>query len=105
MHRAGDVGNLALVFADLAVLFDRLEQPATAATLYGASTRGDIGWVLDLPAVVDHLRDVLGEADLEACVATGAAMDLSDATQYAQRQIRPAQRQLQEPTSLLAPRG
>ena len=64
-HRAGNVANMAMTFADLAVLFDRIERPEIAATLYGASTHhGDIGWVLNLPAVVDHLREVLGEIRL-----------------------------------------
>jgi predicted ATPase len=95
LQRASDVGNMALAFAELAVLFDRLEQPAIASTLYGAGNRhGEIGWVLSLPTVVDHLRQVLGEAVFDDCVATGAAMDLSDAANYAQAQIRLARGQL-----------
>jgi predicted ATPase len=33
MHRGGDVGNLAIAFANLAVLFDRLQRPQIVATL------------------------------------------------------------------------
>ena len=63
LHRAGTVGNTAVTLADLAVLFDRLEHPEIAATLYGASRHhGDIGWVTHLPYVVNHLRMVLGES-------------------------------------------
>jgi predicted ATPase len=89
LQRASDVGNSAVAFAELAVLFDRLEQPDIAATLYGASARhGDIGWVLNLPTVVAHLRDELGQTAFDDRVAAGTAMDFSDAVQYAQHRIR-----------------
>ena len=95
LQRASDVGNSAVAFAELAVLFDRLEQPDIAATLYGASSRhGDIGWVLNLPTVVDHLREVLGQTAFDDRVAAGTAMDFGDAVQYAQHQIRLAGGQL-----------
>jgi predicted ATPase len=88
LHRAGDVGNLAVAFADMAVLFDRIESPEIAATLYGISRRhGDIGWVAHLPAVLDHLRATLGDTNFEQCVAAGGAMELADAVTYAQCQI------------------
>ena len=62
-HRAGNVANLAVALAYLAVFFDRFERPEIAATIYGASTRhGDQrhgSWTF--PHVVDHLRAVLGE--------------------------------------------
>jgi hypothetical protein len=89
LQRAGDVGNVAVAFADMAVLFDRLEQPHTAATLYGAAGRhGDIGWVLNLPTVVERLREALGERDFDDCVAAGAALDIGAAVNYAQQQVR-----------------
>ena len=80
---------MAVAFADLTVLFDRLEQPDIAATLYGASSRhGDLGWVLNLPTAVDHLREVLGQSVFHDRVAAGAALEVRDAVQYAQHQIR-----------------
>ena len=61
-HRAGNVAFLAATFASLAVFFDRLEQPAIAATIYGASTRqASISLVPHLRDVVAHLRGVLGD--------------------------------------------
>jgi hypothetical protein len=91
LQRGGDVGNVAVAFADLAVLFDRLEQPHISATHYGAAGRhGDIGWVLNLPTVVERLREVLGERDFDDCVAAGAALDIGAAVHYAQQQIRRA---------------
>jgi hypothetical protein len=106
LHRAGDVANLALAFGDLAVLFDRMEQPDVAATLYGVVERhGDIGWVVHLPEVVDHVRAVLGESAFDDCVTAGAAMDLSDATQFARDQIQRAQQELAGDPTPPAPRG
>jgi predicted ATPase len=100
LHRFGeDVGNLLIAFGDLAVLFDRLERPEIAATLYGASRRhGDIGWATDLPDVVDHVRSILGDATFEELAAAGAAMTLGDAVSYAQRQMQLADPSPVEPT-------
>jgi hypothetical protein len=89
LHQAGNIGQLALTLADLAVFFDRFGRPDIAATIYGTTTH-HAGTVLvaDLPAVVDHLRTVLGETRFDECVATGAARELADAVQYAREQIR-----------------
>ena len=88
LQRAGDVGNLAAAFADLAVLFDRLQRPEIAATLYGASRRhGDIGWATHLGAAIEHLRAALGDT-FDHYADTGATMEISDAATYARRQIR-----------------
>jgi hypothetical protein len=90
LHRFGDdVGNLVIAFGELAVLFDRLERPEIAATLYGASRRhGDIGWAIRLPDVVDHVRSILGEATFDELAGVGAAMALGDAVSYAQHQLQ-----------------
>jgi predicted ATPase len=99
LHRAGDVGNTALALAGLAVLFDRLERPEIAATLYGASRlRADTGWVTYLPGVVDHLRTVLGDSRFDDCVAIGAAIELTDAVAYGRDQIQAARRQIADVT-------
>ena len=83
-HRAGNVANLADTLANLAVFFDRIERPEIAATVYGASTHhASIVMVTDLPAVVDHLRAVLGEIAFDRCVAAGAAMEPAEAVPYA----------------------
>jgi hypothetical protein len=95
LHRGGDVGNTALALAELAVLFDRLERPEIAATLYGASRlHGDFGWVTHLPDVVNHLRTVLGDTRFNNCVGVGAAIELAEAVAYARDQIQAARRQI-----------
>jgi hypothetical protein len=100
LHRTGNAVTLALVFANLAVCFDRIDQPDVAATIYGASTLQPVSQlVLELPGVVDHLRAVLGDTAFDNCAATGAAMDAADAVAYARHHIELAGRQAANPDS------
>ena len=88
-HQTGNVGTLLFVLTDLAVGLDRLERPVAAATLCGAIKRGRASESdRRIPGLVDHLRTVLGGTHFEACVATGAAMDLAEAVRYARLQIQ-----------------
>jgi hypothetical protein len=87
----GDTGSVGYTLAYLAMLFDRIGPPDLATTLYGASTRsGSIRAAIGLSDVVSSLRLRLGDAVFEACVATGAAMDIGDAVAYARQLIRAA---------------
>jgi hypothetical protein len=99
-QRAGNAAGLGGALAYLAVCFDRFNQPDVAATLYGASThhRGS-QYVVELPAVVDHLRAVLGDATFDQSAASGAAMDLADAVGYARHLLDLARRQAANPDS------
>jgi len=100
LHRTGNAATLALVFANLAVCLDRIDQPAVAATLYGASTLHAVGqYAVELPGMVDHLRAVLGDTAFDNCAATGAAMDAADAVAYARHHIELARRQAANPDS------
>ena len=100
LHRTGNAVTLALVFGNLAVCFDRIDQPDVAATIYGASTLQPVGqYVGELPGVVDHLRAVLGDTAFDNCAATGAAMDAADAVAYARHRIELARRQAANPDS------
>jgi hypothetical protein len=77
------------------VFFDRFERPEIAATVYGASTRqASISLVPNLPAVVEHLRSVLGEARFDECVATGAGQSTVEAVRYAHRQLQLTRREI-----------
>jgi predicted ATPase len=100
-QRAGNVTNVAVTLAFLGVWFDRFDKPDVAATLYGASTtnRAVSQLVVDLPAVVDHLRAALGDAAFDQCADAGAAMDLADAAGYARHHIELARRQSANPDS------
>ena len=98
--RAGNAGSVVLVFPNLAVCFDRFDQPDVAATIYGASTlQAASQYALELPGVVDHLRAVLGDTAFDNCAATGAAMDAADAVAYARHHIELARRQAANPDS------
>jgi hypothetical protein len=94
LNRAADVSNMAIAFADLAVFFDRIDQPYISATIYGASHHGDLGLVTNLANGLDHLRTALGKTRFYECVAAGAAMEYSEAVQYARHQIQLAGRRL-----------
>ncbi len=96
-QRAGNIAFLAATLASLAVFFDRFERPEIAATVYGASTRqASISLVPNLPAAVDHLREVLGDARFDECVATGAAQSTAEAVRYAHRQLRLTRREIDD---------
>jgi hypothetical protein len=93
-HRNGDAANLSTTLVYLAVLFDRIELPDVAATLYGtASGHGAIGMVVGLADLLDRLRAVLGSEAFDAAVASGEAMTLTDAVPYARREIERAGRE------------
>jgi hypothetical protein len=99
-QRAGNAASLGGTFAFLAVGFDRLDQPEVAATLYRAGTNHPGSqYLIDVPAVVDHLRAALGDANFDQYSDTGAAMDLADAVGYARHHIELARRQTANPDS------
>jgi hypothetical protein len=90
-HRAGNIANVSTTLAGLAVLFDRIEQPEVAATIYGASARStSVGIVPNVPVTLEHLRLVLGDTRFDQYVAAGAAMEFADAVAYAREQIQAA---------------
>jgi hypothetical protein len=92
-HGAGDHANVMATLANLAVFFERFDQPETAAILYGTCTDyGIINSVINLAAVVDDLRGALGDRAFDNCVAIGRSMEYGDAAQYARDQIHTARR-------------
>jgi hypothetical protein len=67
----------------------------TAAIIYGTSTHYYTAQppspvVLTLPATLEHLRFVLGDAVFDERVAVGAAMEPAEGLRYARDQIRVA---------------
>jgi hypothetical protein len=53
----------------------------------------------DLPAVVDHLRAVLGNAAFDRCGAAGADLNMAEAVGYARHHIEVARQEAAEPDS------
>ena len=93
-HRGGNVAHVAATLASVAVCFDRLEQPDTAAVIYGSSTRyGSSNRVKGLRQACQHLTDTLGQANFEDHVAQGAAMGLAESVHYARHHIQLARHQ------------
>jgi hypothetical protein len=87
--RAGSHTQVGLALGHLACVFRLLGRDEIAATIFGSSTPyPSIAIVPSLPGVVDQLRDRLGQATFDRCVAAGAAMDTSDAVRYARQKIQ-----------------
>lgn len=77
------------MFAHLAVFFDRIGRPETAATAFDITT-GDLlasEWI-GLAAAVEHLRKVLDTETFDECVRTGAAMNPTEAVNFANQHIQ-----------------
>jgi hypothetical protein len=88
-HRAGNLSDLALVLGTLTKVFDQLGLPEVAATVYGTTERQAMAMaVIELGPVLDHLRLSLGAERYEQCVATGAAMVVAEAVNYARTHVR-----------------
>ncbi len=90
LHRTGHIANVATILAHLAVVFERIERPEIAATIYGSSTSDGISTasVVDLRPVVDRLQAKLGDTVFHERVATGAAMGPAEAVLYARHHIQ-----------------
>ena len=94
--RSGAVAQLMITLASLPALFERLDRPAVAGTLFGAMAR-DPASFHHVPSLADlgvRLRDTLGDEKPQRWAATGAAMDLQDAAAYALNQIDVARQAL-----------
>jgi tetratricopeptide (TPR) repeat protein len=98
-HRAGDHATLATSLAYLAVLFERIERPEVAATIYGTSTHdASNSKVVNRPGAVGRLQATLGDIVFDQCVAVGAAMERADAVRYARDQIQATRREIADVT-------
>jgi hypothetical protein len=97
-HQTGDTSNLAPTLAYLPLLFDRVDRPSQAATLYGAAARHPSAVLTaELDQVTDHLRTTLGVESFDEHVAHGAGMTIGQAVSYARAEIRAARDDLAEP--------
>jgi DNA-binding CsgD family transcriptional regulator len=94
--RAGAVAQLLITLASLPALFERLDRPAVAGTLFGAMAREPASFhhVPSLADLGQRLRDTLGDERPDRWAATGAAMDLHDTAAYALNQIDVARQAL-----------
>jgi predicted ATPase/class 3 adenylate cyclase/DNA-binding CsgD family transcriptional regulator len=91
-RHSGNVAQLTITLASVTSLFERIDAPEAAGTLYGAIT-GPVGGdhhVPDLPDLAARIGVKLGTARFDACAAAGASMDLAEAAHYAREQIQAA---------------
>jgi hypothetical protein len=70
LYRAGDQAILTTSYGYLCVLFDRLEEPETAVTLYGAGGERlrSVTYIAGLPEALQHLQELLGDGRYQHCV-------------------------------------
>ena len=90
-HQSGNVVATAITISGLAATFYRLQWPDIAAILLGAAARHPIQ--VD-PDTVEWLRATLGDATYNHNFATGAALDLPEATRFARDNIEAARHEL-----------
>jgi hypothetical protein len=92
LHQAGNITDLAVALASLAVFFNHIERPEIAATLYGTTTRISANVPGIRPSALARVRSALGEALFQHLAAIGAEMEPAAAVQYAHHQIQLARR-------------
>jgi hypothetical protein len=92
VNTRGLTASYGVTMASLAVLLHRRDDLETATILYGAShVRGaNHDLALGLNNTLDHLRNQLGTDNFDALVATGSAMDNSQAIDLARHAIQQA---------------
>jgi tetratricopeptide (TPR) repeat protein len=95
-YQCGNVVMTAGTISGLAAAFEWLQHPDVAAILDGATARHQ--FPVD-PDTRQGLRATLGEATYEGHFATGAAMDLPEATRFARDHIEAARNELNAITS------
>jgi DNA-binding CsgD family transcriptional regulator len=94
-RRVGNLGQLTITLGSVPSLFERIDFPEAAATLFGAITaHGGDHHVPDLPELGSRVAAKLGSERFEECASRGATMDLTDAALYAGEQIQLARKQL-----------
>lgn len=94
---AGNIPNMRVAQAALAVLLARLGRLAPAATITGFALNPLTAALSDLPAVIDELRDKLGTDVYESLARKGEAMTLHAMVTYAYEQIDQARHELRGP--------
>jgi DNA-binding CsgD family transcriptional regulator len=93
-HRAGNVPQLIITLASVPALFERIDRPEPAATLFAAVSRerSAAHHVPELGDLDNRLTRRLGAKRAQELAQVGGALDLSGAAVYAQQQIEVARR-------------
>jgi predicted ATPase/class 3 adenylate cyclase len=92
---AGNMANMQLAQAELAVLLDRLGCHGPAATIAGFALSPLTASLSELDAAIAHLRGALGDDVYESLARNGESMSNADAARYAYDQIDQARAALE----------
>ena len=89
-RQAGNIAQLTITLASVTSLFERIDCPEAAGTLYGAIIRqpGSDHHVPDLPDLASRIASKLGSDRFDECASSGATMDLTETAHYAREQIQ-----------------
>jgi predicted ATPase len=93
-QQCGNVVAVAQTISLLAVAFDHLQRPHTAAILIGATARHLPAIWVQIRTPADTLRATLGDVTYERDFATGAELELPDAIRFAREEIDAARHEL-----------
>ena len=106
-HQAGNLAQLVITVASVPALFERVGRLEAATTLVGAMSRVPASrhHVPELLELEGRLADRLGAEKSARFKAFGAALDLSQAAEYAGEQIAIARRQLAREADSARPGG
>ena len=93
-QRAGAVSQLVITLACIPALFERVDRPASIATLLGALAQqpASAHHVPELAEIEVRVTRALGKTQAEELMAEGARLDLGGAAAYARQQIDVARR-------------
>jgi DNA-binding CsgD family transcriptional regulator len=93
-QRAGNIPQLVITLASVPALFERLDRPTDAATLFGALSRESSSFhhVPELSDLGARLERSLGAKRMAELTNAGALLELNDAALYARQQIDIARR-------------
>jgi DNA-binding CsgD family transcriptional regulator len=94
-RRVGNVAQLTITLASVTSLFERIDAPDIAGTLYAAISTlpGGSHHVPDLGDVADRIAAKLGRQRFGECMSAGSTMDLAATASYAREQIQLARAQ------------
>ena len=90
---SGNRGSVTTTLGDIAVMFDRLDRPEIASTIYGTSVPYGQSIAEELPVALEHLREVLGSERFDECVEAGSNMEFNEAMLYVGQMLRSVQRE------------
>ena len=85
--KAGFRMNADVAVGWLTILFNRLGDSRTAATIYGLASLQNIPFINGIDDTLNQLRDTLGGEQFDSCVHAGRTLDRHQAITYTQQHV------------------